>query len=158
MMKLWNKKHGKRFLGFALVWLCAGAIGLYLRLYPLLTFSSFDSSEKATVFVLSNIREKVISGIEKNFPQLSVTQKNQLIKKSFDNILRSEGKNLQKTISRVAKQIDQDNPDSVITRGPYLLASDGFYYLSLTENIIKTGQLGEKTKGSGSSFSRLYKL
>jgi len=147
-MKLWNKKHGKRFLGFALVWLCAGAIGLYLRLYPLLTFSSFDSSEKATVFVLSNIREKVISGIEKNFPQLSVTQKNQLIKKSFDNILRSEGKNLQKTISRVAKQIDQDNPDSVITRGPYLLASDGFYYLSLTENIIKTGQLGEKTKGS----------
>ena len=90
-----------------LVGAAAGAIGMYLRLYPLLTFSSFDSSEKATVFVLSNIREKVISGIEKNFPNLSVAQKNKLIKEKFDSILSSEKKNLQKTVSRVAKEIDQ---------------------------------------------------
>ena len=147
-MNLQNDQSLKRLLGFMLVGAAAGAIGMYLRLYPLLTFSSFDSSEKATVFVLSNIREKVISGIEKNFPNLSVAQKNKLIKEKFDSILSSEKKNLQKTVSRVAKEIDQKEPAPVITYGPYLLASDGYYYLSLTENIIKTGRLGQKVKGS----------
>ena len=53
----------KRLLGFMLVGLRRSHWYVF-RLYPLLTFPLL-TPPKATVFVLSNIREKVISGIEK---------------------------------------------------------------------------------------------
>jgi len=136
----------KKFLPYVAVWFIASLLGTYLRLYTLFQHIPFESSERATVLVLSNIRKSVIDTIDKNYPHLSVHEKNLLIKRSFDNILNKESKNIQKVIEKMSDEMGKGT--SQITKGPYLLASDGYYYYSLTQNIAEKGQLGEAIKGS----------
>ena len=135
----------KKILPYVLVWVIACCLGLYLRLYTLFQHTPFASSERATMLVLSNVRKSVVDTVTKKYPNLSVDEKNVLIKRTLDNILNTEGPNIQKAIGKVAGEVGGE--PSEITTGPYLLASDGYYYYSLTKNIVETGRLGP-AKGS----------
>ncbi|MFA5088679.1 MAG: STT3 domain-containing protein, partial [Candidatus Omnitrophota bacterium] len=141
-----NSPAIKKFFAFLLVGIFAGGIGLFLRLYPLLHHVSSDSSEKATVLVLSNLRVKIASSIKKNFPNLTPLERNRLVKDNFDDILRKERDNLQKTIEKTARAIDKQQ--GYPQPHPYLLASDSYYYYGLTENIVETGKMSDTIKGS----------
>lgn len=137
----------KIFLSFFAVWLAAGSLSVYLRLYPLRVFTTPDSTEKATMLVLNNVRTKIIEGVNKNHPDATTEEKNRLIKENIDRVLHEDGQQMRATVERVSREIEQDKPAG-IRKSPYLLASDSFYYYSLTENIVNTGKIAEKTKGS----------
>ncbi len=124
----------------------AATIGIYLRLYTLFHHIPFESSERATLYVLSNLRKSITDSINAQHPGLTADQKNKLIKQRMDIILKTEGENIQRAIQKVSAEVGGDR--SLLTKGPYLLASDGYYYYNLTENIIETGRISESIKGS----------
>ncbi|MDP8213344.1 MAG: STT3 domain-containing protein [Candidatus Zapsychrus exili] len=141
MLKLKNSN----FAQYTLIALIALSIGLYFRLYPLLSFTSSDSSEKATVLILSRINKIAKSQINRAHPNFSEPQKQLLTKKLFNELVKKESPRLKETISRVSKEIEKDKKNNKKT---YLLASDSFYYYGLTKNILNKGSISEKTKGS----------
>ncbi len=139
-----NKKH--IFLPYFIVAIFALTIGLYFRLYPLLSHVPGDSSEKATVLVLSKLKATVVHNVNATHPNLPAKEKNILIKKEFDKLLHDERDNVRKTIDKASQNIQQASPTS--KRPPYLLASDSYYYYGLTKNIDQQGHLGGPVKGS----------
>ena len=121
-------------------------IGTYFRLYPLIYYSSEESLEKATILVLTNLRRTVEKTIEQQNPQLSLVQKKQLIQSEFDTILHSQNDKARATILKVAGELEKNK--TWREKRPFLLESDSFYYLSLTENILATGKISDTIKGS----------
>jgi len=136
----------KKFLYFALAWFVSSGIAVFLRLYPLINHTPFDVSEKATVFVVSNLQKKVSASINQKFPNIPPAEKQKLIQKNVSDILRTQNSIIKKTIKKISESIEKDSKD--IQPYPYLLASDSYYYYNLTENIVKTGKIGKKIKGS----------
>ncbi len=134
------------FSKYFLIGLSVACIGTYVRLYPLLNFTSNDISEKATLLILNNVRLKIAQQVEMNYSQLPPKEKSLLAKKFFDDLIRKDGQQLRETIDNAALNIQKNSPDA--PHHPYLLASDSFYYYELTENIVSTGKIGEKVKGS----------
>ncbi len=131
----------KKIFPFFLVWFFACGIGLYFRLYPLINYTSNEAFEKATLFVLANLRKSAEETIQQGYPGIPEIEKNHLIKKRFDATLHEERKNARKTIQKIARRIDQEHPPK--QKFPYLLASDSYYYFGLTQTIQKTGALGK---------------
>ena len=140
------QQNFKRALPFIAIWLIASFIGCFFRLYPLRHHVSNDSTEKATLLVLSNLRKKIRLSIEKINPHLSQIEKNRLAKEQFDKLLHAQSNDARQTINRVAKELDIKNTKA--SPFPYLLASDSYYYLGLTENILNTGRTSDTFKGS----------
>jgi len=138
-------KH-KTILSYTLIWLITFATGCYFRFYPLKTYASSGSSEKASLLVIGNIRKSVAVAVERNFPNLPPLEKKKIIKEQFDNILRNEKDNVRDTIAKLSRNLDQGASPRRAT--PYLLASDSYYYYGLTEKILTTGKLSDKIKGS----------
>ena len=142
-MELTNRR--KLFLTYALIWFITLTIGTYFRLYPLLNYFPSDTTEKATLLVLGQLRAKISQEVEINSPQLSKQEKEMLIKRLLNDLLHKEGENVRRTIDTLSSNMSKD---SIKNKKPYLLESDSFYYYALTENIIQTGKLGDQVKGS----------
>lgn len=135
----------KEFLLYTILWLTALSIGLWFRCYPLTQFTSKQSEEKASVYVINNIRQQITKQVQINNPTMDTNHKNLLIKRMLDQTISTDKKKIQATIYQVAKEIEQSSPSR---EKPYLLASDSFYYFGLTKNIQKDGKIAEKRKGS----------
>ncbi|MFT5388137.1 MAG: hypothetical protein ACI9F2_000098 [Lysobacterales bacterium] len=131
---------------YTIVWILAAFIACYFRLYPLREFKSDSSKEKATVYVLSQIRATAKAQVKQNYPTVLNKEKVTLENKLFNNLLHQEKDKVRETIDQLSKTIDNTNASSETT--PYLLASDSFYYYNLTENIVKNGQISDTVKGS----------
>ncbi|OGX06701.1 MAG: hypothetical protein A2Z88_09490 [Omnitrophica WOR_2 bacterium GWA2_47_8] len=139
----WDRKSA---LSFLLILVFSFAIGSYVRLYTLINYTSFESSEKAALYVIDQVRNRVINDIDRNAPNISPAEKNRLIKKNFDHIIKHEHRRVLDTIQQVAKTLDLKLQRTL--NFPYLLASDSYYYLALTQTIAETGRLSEHIKGS----------
>lgn len=139
----------------SLIILCiiAGGIGLYFRLYPLLSMTSSDASEKASVLVLARIQQVINHQIETENPNISQHQKNILKKKLLDETVRRDKIKIQQTIRDLSKTIPPTGQQAKAY--PYLLASDSYYYLELTQNIIDTGNISDTFKGSNFLHKRM---
>jgi len=136
----------QKILIFLFFWVLACGLGLYLRLYTLRNNIPHAIEEKATMVVVQNIRKSVNLQVEKANPTLSPFEKQQIAKKQFNQILREEKQKVHETINVVSRKMSRDIPAS--ERPVYLLADDSYYYYNLTENIVNTGKLSEKTQGS----------
>jgi len=122
------------------------SLGLYFRLYPMTSFNLGESSEKATVYVLAQLKGKINRQVQDNYPDMPKTQKDIIIKKLFDELVHKEQDRIKETISKVSQDIGQISSDG---RGyPYLLASDSYYYYGLTQHIAQTGSISDNFKGS----------
>jgi len=134
-----------RALAFGLSWLIVCAVGVYMRLFPLLHHASDEAREKASLLVVTQLKQSVEESVSARFPQLNPAEKNLLIKKEFDHLLRQEKTQVQKTIAQLSADIQKKlpAPDRF-----YLLASDSFYYLDLTQNILRTGSVSGRIRGS----------
>jgi hypothetical protein len=135
-----------RIITFLFTWLIVSAIGIHIRLYPLYHFTPNASSEKAALLVINKIKAQVEKQITENYPDVPPQQKEFLAKKLFDDIFRNDKEKIRQSIDKVALQIKQNMPSE---KGyPYLLASDGYYYYYLTQQIIQTGHISPEIKGS----------
>lgn len=122
------------------------SVGLHVRLYPLFHYTQDDSSEKAAVFVINQLRTLIRQKVQSAHPNMPDNLREIIVKNELDAILKNEGSKAKETIDRVSKDIENSQNSSI--RKPYLLASDSYYYYGLTENILKNGKLGKETKGS----------
>ncbi len=140
-------KHNKiLFLKYIFIYFIAISIGLYFRLYPLRQHLPEDISEKATVFVLSQLKAKITQQVNNTNPKRTPAEKKTLIQKRLNTLLRQQNRDFHQTIQRVAKDMAKSEPSQ--SSKPYLLASDSFYYYNLTENIERTGKISDTVKGS----------
>jgi len=136
----------KRIGTFALIWLAAGSIGIYSRLYPLRHFVSPDANDQATAKVVQDLQRSVHQAVAQKNPGLPAAERRILGKREFDRLLRERSASVREQIQKLAHRIDRDNPFA--QKYPYLLASDSFYYYALTKNIEKTGRIGDQIRGS----------
>lgn len=142
-------KKFKTFVALFVIWIITLSFGLYFRLYPLTHYVPNDSSEKATMLVINQLRAKVANQVNIAYPQLPKEEKLKLIKKRFDEVLHKEGAKVRETIESVSANMTKNA--SIVSDAPptpYLQASDSYYYYGLTENIIKTGSISKTIKGS----------
>ena len=139
-----NQKYN--FFAYALIWLLAVGVGGYFRLYPLIYNASSDASEKATLLVLTKLRAAITLSIEKNYPELPGVQKNFIIQRQLNEVIRKERKKVTDSIEKLSVQISKSQivPVSV----PYLPEADPYYYYELTRNIERTGHMTETRAGS----------
>lgn len=134
-----------KILKYVLAFLLAFSLGLYFRLYPLLTYSSSENSEKASLIAVTQLRAKVAEQVKKSNPNLSQAEQNALTKNLFDQIVKKDAQELRHRIEQLAKTLELTQSG----RGfPYLLESDPFYYYNLTENISIDGKISDTVKGS----------
>ena len=134
-----------RMLTFWLSWLIVCTVGVHMRLFPLRHHTSDEVKEKASLLVISQLKQSVEQSVTTSFPQLNSAEKNLLIKKRFDELLRQNKNRVRKTIAQLSANMQKNlsTPEKF-----YLLASDSFYYLDLTQNILKTGHVSDRIKGS----------
>jgi hypothetical protein len=133
------------FFSHFLVWIIICAVGIYFRLYPLQTKISGEVNERATVYVISKIREQISQQIDAQSKNLPAQHRDILKRKLFDETIHKDGAKIRETISTVSKTMGNE----LKAQEPfYLLESDAYYYLDLTENILKTGSISDTFKGS----------
>ncbi len=135
-----------RAWGWIGIFLLVGALGIHLRLMPLLTFASDDAMEKASLLVVSHLRQKVTAKIERERPGLPSANREELVQNQVNELLHKNPDRVRRTIANLAQNLDREMDAE--TRTPYLLASDSFYYLGQTERIIEQGAVSAKIKGS----------
>ncbi len=136
-----KSKNFQYFVAFII----AISIGIYFRLYPITKYALGNDEEKATILVLSQLRNQVNAEINAKSPEMPAYQKEILSKKLFNELLSKNKDKIRDSISIVSKKIENQVVDD---NKKYLLASDSFYYYSLTNNLLKTGKIANKVKGS----------
>jgi len=141
-----KKLNKSLFFTYTFIYIIAISIGLYFRLYPLRQYTPEKISERAAIFVLSQLKTKVSRQVNHTNPNLTPEEKETLIQKQLNLLLRQQKNDFHKTIQRVAKDMTKSEPQQ--SSNPYLLASDSFYYYNLTENIKNTGKISDTVKGS----------
>lgn len=141
-----NKFFVHKLLKFAAATLIALIIGTYFRLFPLFNYSPDDVHEKATLFVIAQIRSQVEETIDQKNPSLDPGEKAHLTKEALNEIIHKENRRIRDTIEEVAQKMGAGSTMS--KNSPYLLASDSYYYFSLMENLIETGTMTDTVKGS----------
>ena len=120
-------------------------LGIYVRCYPLYSHLWSDASEKASILVITKIKASIRQQLLAEQPQLPEIIINKIVEEKFKEILKNESSRVKTTIEEVTRHIREDSGTS---EKHYLLASDSYYYLELTENILRTGTLGDTTKAS----------
>lgn len=141
-----KKFPDKNTLTFILTFLVVFFIGLQVRLYPLHNYSPEIYNERAALYVVSKLKEKVAERISQQYPGINTTDRNFLDKKMFDEIFHRERDNLRKSISTIRQEMAKE--DTAGKKYPYLLASDSYYYLYLTQQLVETGRISDQIKGS----------
>ena len=134
------------FLQYFFVYLIALSVGLYFRLYPILSYTSSDISEKATIMVISQIKAKVSQQVYSQYHNLPAAEKNKLAKKLFDEIFHKDGAHIREVIDRLSLNMEKNAHEK--NKKYYLMESDSFYYYALTQNIVDTGRMSDTVKGS----------
>ncbi|MCC6758241.1 MAG: hypothetical protein IT395_01270 [Candidatus Omnitrophica bacterium] len=138
--------RNQKILLFIFIWALASGLGLYLRLYTLRNNVPHKAEEQATIRVIKNLRLTINQQVEKANPTLSPVEKQRIAKQQFDQILRDEKQNVRDAIAQASLQLTNNIPHE--ENPVYLLASDSYYYYNLTQNIVDTGKISEKTQGS----------
>lgn len=137
------KKHLSIFY-----WLLAGltlcGIGLYFRLYPLYHNVASDAYEKSTMIVIAQLRHMITNQVEQQNAHLSFDAKQSLIQKKLNETLRDHKDRVKKMFDDLGLKILQESPEAVF----YLQESDSYYFLDLTENILKTGHVSSNINGN----------
>lgn len=142
LKKILNKNILKLICTFIFVFL----IGLQVRLYPLKNYSPEIYNERASLYVVTKLKEKVAEKINQQYPGINNTEKNFLSKKMFDEIFHRERDNIRKNINTIRQEMAKE--DTTGKKYPYLLASDSYYYLYLTQQLVDTGRISDQIKGS----------
>lgn len=135
----------KNHLLFILMWLLVGGAGWSLRILPLYEETSAVSFERASYLVVNNLQIKLRAQIEQLYPDLPLPEKQRLLRERTNELIREDQQKFRQTVRNVARDLDEKLPPEETV--PYLLASDSYYYLDLTQNIEETGSVG-KVRGS----------
>ena len=131
-----------------IILLLALGIGIYIRLYPIKRNPSKQNFNLARVTVYINLRKSIEKKVSQIYPNLSFPQKEKVVDILFKNILVRDKDNIERTIHQLWEEGNKKFSKF------YLLGSDSYYYLYLTERIVKEGLCPFPIKG-GKYFDKL---
>lgn len=131
---------------FILTWIAVFLIGLHIRLFPLRNYSPETFSERAALYVVNKMKERVAVEVNQKYPNITDAQRNFLTKKLFDDLFHRERDKVRKSIDQISQEFKKQS--SLKNTPPYLLASDSYYFLYLTRKITETGHISPEIKGS----------
>lgn len=144
MMHLKNKTLP--FLPFLITGLLSVTVGLYFRLHPLIFHVNHEAEEKATIYILAQVKKSIDQKIDQQYPDLIPEQRDIIRKQLFDGYLRKENKSVRENINILTEKFRKDA--SAPKETPFLLESDSYFYYGLTERIANTGKISDRIKGS----------
>ncbi|MBF0569680.1 MAG: hypothetical protein HQL18_02760 [Candidatus Omnitrophica bacterium] len=139
-----SKLQKMPWLPWIIVGILVSVLGLYVRLYPLRKNVTSDASEKATVLVINRVRAMIAQKVMARYPDLAPDKRNALIQQKFNEVFKNDQAQFRKIIDQVDDQILTKSPREM----PYLLESDSYYYLDLTENVLAKGDVSDSVRGS----------
>ncbi|MBF0388187.1 MAG: hypothetical protein HQL20_10110 [Candidatus Omnitrophica bacterium] len=105
---------------------------------------SSDAYEQGTVLVISKIRAGVAAQVARQFPDLPPEKKELLIKEQFNKVISEHKAELRQAFDTAGQTLLNSSGE----QKHYLLASDSYYFLSLTQELLTKGSFGTKTEGS----------
>ncbi len=136
----------KPLLLWGSLFLIAASVGVGLRIYPLKTYVSDPAYNMASVIMVQRLIETFEKNIRSQRKDIDKETLRGLAVRQANDQVAKENTQARRTIYRIARQLDAQNPNA--QKFPFLLESDSFLYYDLTQNIIKTGHMAEIRKGS----------
>jgi dolichyl-diphosphooligosaccharide--protein glycosyltransferase len=124
------------------VLVAASAVGLYFRFYPVTHNQELRDLNTAQLIAYVSITSNVRQEIERMFPTASPSEKAELEKKKIQEVLTVQKPQIDKLIKFIALQRQEASSKKM-----YLLEADSYYYLGLTRNLLRYGNLGGERKG-----------
>ncbi len=125
-----------------IIGLLAVSIALWFRLYPIFVHPSFDAEEKATVQVISRVREIIAKNLSTADPAL--------INQVFNQVLKSDNQKFRDSIQTLSRQIDENEhqPSRGLLSKRHLLDPDSYYFYGLSKKLLTQGKIADHWKGS----------
>jgi len=131
----------KSTLRLFIIFLLTLVIGIGFRLYPLLNHTKGNSEEKAAVYLIAKIKQNIHNQVATKYSRLNPEEAKILEKRLFDEHFHKNGPQIRKQIYSLSKKMSARSDEGYSY--PYLLASDSYYYLSLTNRILEKGSISE---------------
>lgn len=120
-------------------------VSVYFRLYPVIEAPKMISEFKAKAILRENLKKIASRSLESRLTGESPARREE-IERSLLRRLTEEGDDKLTAASRsIAQRIFSDKKN--IVPPFYLMEADPFYYLSLTEKILKEGSYASQTRG-----------
>ncbi len=132
----------------AAAFLLTAALALYFRTYPLRSgglVSQAGLERKASAAVQSGMLKQLESHIVRQAPQISPEVRKKLARQKLNELIHADDGAYQKAVSGAAQDLGATARSLFTYR--YLSEADPYYYLDLTQNILKTGRLGPPVAG-----------
>lgn len=128
-------------MSFALILVAAW----HVRLYPLRMNVSASTQDKAALLVVTKIKSDIRHHVNQSHAHLNPQEREAVVQKKFDETIRRDAAEVKHNIDELNASMSgaQSISDPV-----YLLGSDSYYFLWLTNNVIQTGQVADKKEGS----------
>lgn len=134
----------RKLITWLLIGLAICMIGIQVRLYPLYHNVASDAYEQATLLVINHLRSKIAAQINAQYPELPPAKKTLLLSAKVNEIIRKDNAKLRKAFDELGYELSQRSGN----QKRYLQESDSYYFLNLTENILKEGDVSPQVKGS----------
>lgn len=131
-----------RRFGFSII-LFVSFLGIYFRLYPVTYNKELRQMNNAKMIVYVNLSNTVRQDIERMFPGLTEVEKIELQTKRLKEVIDKDKKEIDNLIRITAVQ----QAANALGQNEYLLEADPYYYLGLTKNLIRQGNIGGPIKG-----------
>src|SRR5438067_2030172 len=120
-------------------------LGVFFRLYPLIVYPEYAAGNKAHIIVYANLQKNIEKYIRLKYAALSPSEQEQLKNKTFRQFLTTEKPKIDALVRQSVQKIRSDEKKE--KQPAYLMEVDPYYYLSLTEALVKKGSWIGQIKG-----------
>ncbi|MBF0490420.1 MAG: hypothetical protein HQL15_07335 [Candidatus Omnitrophica bacterium] len=127
------------------LWIVAVCLSCYIRLYPLRAHIWDPTYDKASMFVVYNIKKTLLEQIHLQAPQIPLSVAQGMATTKLNETLHNDSAKLQEAIENVNQQMFTASGKKA---NIYLLEADPYYFYYLTQNIVDHGRMAEIVKGS----------
>jgi len=130
------KKNSKTLITITLI-LIPILLSIFFRAYPAYLPATEDWAENS---VYSNIKSNILTQINQQYPNLPSDNKNKLVNEQFDDLLKSNNKEIDKQVNELSSYFKSRMQDD--SGQTYLLAIDPYFYLRHVNNYLDYGHAG----------------
>lgn len=145
MLKTLSQKQFLLWLAALVLTLCTA---LFFRTYPLRSgwFISEKAAErKAEEIVRNQMLAQIESAFDRSAGAVNESARRNLARQRLDEMLRIDRKPFDAAVTTMSKEIQKRHKAAFSYK--YLSEADPYYYLNLTQNVVRTGTLGPGADG-----------
>lgn len=119
-------------------------LSLHVRLFPLNNQVTSENRNKASLIVISQLRQNIAQTINQQAPRMPAPLKQKLLQERLNQVMKDDNKRIRAMIENVSTSMSTQHKEE--KQNTYLLASDSYYFMWLTKNIFETGSISSEIK------------